>query len=70
LEYSSVSYENGKMTVDISKVPKTEGRMDKFYISSSKEIKEHSGCAISLYEKRDGFINYEVIPTENILTFC
>lgn len=70
LEYSSVSYENGKMTVDISKVPKTEGRMDKFYISSSKEIKEHSGCAISLYEKRDGFINYEVIPAENILTFC
>ena len=69
LEYAALSYENGRMTADISSVPRTDVRQDKFYISSRKEIKSFSGCKLSVYEEKVGFINYEVTPTENIMTF-
>ncbi len=68
-EYCSVSYENGRMTVDISAVPKTEARADKFYISSLSEIKACRGCRLEVYEYKNGFINYEVTPTEPIMSF-
>jgi hypothetical protein len=67
-EYSDVSCENGRMTVDISRVPKTCGVLDRFYVSSRSEIKDHSGCELKLYEEKKGFLNYEVIPTQNIIS--
>ena len=68
-EYTSVSYENGKMIADISRVPRLDARDDKFYISSLSEIKSYSGCEISVYERKNGFINYEVTPTASVMTF-
>ena len=69
LEYTRITYENGRMTADISQVPRTEGRGDRFYVSSRSEIKAYSGCELKIYEYKDGFINYEVTPIENIMTF-
>ena len=69
LEFSTVTYEGEKVTVDISKVPKVDAGADRFYISALSEIKSHSGCTLSVYERKEGFINYEVIPTEDILVF-
>ena len=69
-EYSSVSYEkNGRTVIDISSVPKVASRADKFYISSREEIKSYTGCTLSVYERKEGFINYEVTPTEEVLAF-
>jgi hypothetical protein len=68
-EYSNVSYDGGRMTVDITSVPKTDGRADRFYISARQEITAYSGCQIELHERRNGFINYAVTPLSSIMTF-
>ena len=69
-DYTTVRYENGKMIADISAVPKTTGRADKFYISARHEITSYSGCTLEIHERKNGFINYAVIPTAEILTFA
>ena len=68
-KYTSVNYENGIMTADISQVPGIQGCGEKFYISSHSEIKSYSGCEIKVYERKNGFINYEVTPINNIMKF-
>ena len=69
-EYAVVSYADGAMTVDISKVPIVPGCERKFCISSRGEITSHSGCELSLYERRDGFVNYEVVPCAETMVFA
>lgn len=68
-EYARLEDKNGALEIDISGVPRTDACLGKFYISSKNEIKEYFGCDIKLYEKKDGFINYAVIPKSSILTF-
>jgi hypothetical protein len=68
-EYSTVTYDGGRMTVDITSVPKTDGRADRFYISARQEITAYSGCQLKLHERRNGFINYAVTPLSSIMTF-
>lgn len=67
-EYAGVSYDGGATVIDISSVPTTDACRGVFYISSREEIKEAFGCTVTVYEKKDGFINYEVRPTEKIIT--
>ena len=69
-DYTAVRYENGKMIADISAVPKTTGRADTFYISAKHEITSYSGCTLAVHERKNGFINYAVTPTADLLTFA
>ncbi len=68
-EYAEVSYENGRMTVDISHVPKTDGCPARVYISARHEIRSHSGCQLEVHEQKNGFINYAVTPHASVMTF-
>ena len=68
-EYAKTAYKSGTLEIDISSVPKTDACLGKFYISAKNTIREYCGCDIKLYEEKCGFINYEVIPKSNILTF-
>lgn len=65
-EYTSVQYKSGKMIADISRVPKAMG-INKFYLSAKNEIRAYSGCTVSEYERKRDFINYEIIPNEEII---
>jgi len=69
-EYTAVTYENGTMTADISSVPKTNGTSNAFYISAKGEITTHTGCELTVYERKNGFINYKVTPQANVMTFA
>lgn len=60
---------NGVWTVDIRKVPKPEGLGKHFYISSETEFKGWTGCNVTLFEVRNGFMNYEVTPCAQVMTF-
>ena len=64
-EYTKISCENGKTSLDLSEVPYAVGRGDSFYVSSRKPITEYRGCELSVYEKRADFINYELKPTKD-----
>ena len=68
-DYTLVSYENGVMRADISRVPCSDARADHFYVSAASEIKSFSGCELELYERKADFINYKVTPTESVMTF-
>ena len=68
-EYAETAYSDGTMTIDISKVPEAEGIASSFFISARSEIKAYSGCELSLYERKNGFINYEVRPQSDVMTF-
>ena len=61
-EYTKISFENGKACLDFSSVPEALGREDKLYVSSKTPIAAYEGCELSVYEKRAGFINYELKP--------
>jgi hypothetical protein len=69
-DHASVKYEDRRTLIDISAVPGTESCLGRFYVSSRTEIKRASGCEITEYERKDGFINYEVRPTEKIISFA
>ena len=69
-DYASVSYEDCRTVIDVSAVPTTDACSGKFYISSRFEIKTASGCEITEYERKDGFINYEVRPIERVMTLA
>ena len=68
-EYARTEYADGILTVDINGVPVTGASENKFIISAKSEIGNSTGCTLSVYERRNGFINYEVIPHGNIMTF-
>ena len=67
-DYAAVTYENGKMTADLSAVPKTDGRADTFYVSARREITAYSGCQIRVYERHRDFISYAVTPQAPVVT--
>lgn len=69
-EYASVTQENGTTTVDITNVPKTDGRADSFCISARHEITAYTGCRLDVYQRKNGFINYTVTPHAPIMTFA
>ena len=68
-EYAAVTYENGRMTVDISGVPMAVDRGEQFYISARHPIDAYTGCRLHIHEKRGDFINYAVTPLASVMTF-
>ena len=67
-EYARACESDGTVAIDISSVPATDFCSGKFYVSAREEIREALGCEIKVYEKKDGFINYELTATEKLIT--
>ena len=60
---------DGVFTVDISDVPKAKGLENRFYLSARTPIMECTGCEAELYETHGDFLNYQITPTQTIMTF-
>jgi len=68
-EYAKTEFADNIIRIDISDVPKNGGLNECFYISSRSEITYCNGCDISVHERKNGFINYKIIPHTNVMTF-
>lgn len=67
-EYAKLDESDGITRIDISAVPKTDACVGRFYVSAREEIKEALGCSVKEYERRGGFITYEISATEKLIT--
>lgn len=61
-KYSSISIDDGNYTIDLSRVPRTEGLGTSFCISTKTPLTQWIGCDVELYERLDGFVNYKITP--------
>ncbi len=59
--------QDGGIIIDASTVPDASGRENYFFITSKTPIKSCTGCTVEPFEAKREFINYKVIPKENIM---
>ncbi len=67
-DYARVEFGGDAVKINTSAVPTIDGLDSSFIISSRSPIKSFDGCEISVYQEKDGFINYRVIPTDTVIT--
>ena len=67
-KYAKISEnEKGETVIDLTNVPRHRNMNDVFYVNSKSHVTECVGGQISEYERKNGFVSYEIKPKDNII---
>ena len=58
---------DGSAVIDITNVPRHENMNDVFYINSRFPLMECEGGSMTEYDRKKGFVTYEIKPDSNII---